>query len=213
MTTKYNIYIIILLSVTMIISSCKKEEDSIQVIYGCTDATAFNYNPYANTDDGSCEANVAGCTDVNAMNFISIANVDDESCVYAYDIAQGEWNIQTVCEDLVISIPLVGDYPVPLNDMFPSTVDITGEGQGIISIDINGTAVLADVANDGAVVIQDGQKISIDTQNELIGEVDVDITGSGVITSATNGDLTLYLSFEIPLAGEQTSSCDIIFTR
>lgn len=187
MTTKYNIYIIILLSVTMIISSCKKEEDSIQVIYGCTD--------------------------VNAMNFLPVANLDDSSCVYAYDIAQGEWNIQTSCEDLVISIPLVGDYPVPLNDMFPATVDISGEGQGIISIDINGTAVLADVANDGTVVIKDGQKISIDTQNELIGEVDVDITGSGVITSATNGDLTLYLSFEIPLAGEQTSSCYIIFTR
>jgi len=187
MTTKYNIYIIILLSVTMIISSCKKEEDSIQ--------------------------NISGCIDVNAMNFLSTANVSDGSCIYAYDIAQGEWNIQTVCEDLVISIPFIGDYPVPLNDMFPATVDITGEGQGIISIDINGTAVLADVANDGAVVIQDGQKILIDTQDELIGEVDVDITGSGVITSTTNGDLTLYLSFEIPLAGEQTSSCDIIFTR
>ena len=64
----------------------------------------------------------------------------------AYDIAQGIWNISSVCDDLIISIPLAGDFPVPLNDMFPETIEITGEGAGVVSMDINGENVLADVS-------------------------------------------------------------------
>ena len=32
-------------------------------IYGCTDSTELNYDPLANTDDGSCVLPVYGCTD------------------------------------------------------------------------------------------------------------------------------------------------------
>ena len=54
---------------------------------------AFNYDPLANTDDGSCEAIVEGCTDANfienwiwdEVNFTitaldPIPNTDDGSC-------------------------------------------------------------------------------------------------------------------------------------
>ena len=54
------------------------------VYYGCTNITAFNYNPDANTDDGSCV--IYGCT-INATmwNYNSNANTDDGSCVaFAY---------------------------------------------------------------------------------------------------------------------------------
>ncbi len=76
-------------------------------IPGCTDELAFNYNPNATVDDGSCEAvmvgcmtsgadnydeaaNTAcedcclfgGCTDVDALNFDDGANADDGSCIY-----------------------------------------------------------------------------------------------------------------------------------
>ena len=50
------------------------------IIYGCTDTTAINYYPGANTDDGSCI--YAGCTDPNATNYDPIASVDDGSCTY-----------------------------------------------------------------------------------------------------------------------------------
>ncbi len=174
-----SLFVIMLL---VIISSCKKEEEIIE-----------------------------GCSDSAAMNFQSAATSNDGSCIYAYDIAQGEWVIETACEELTISIPLVGDFPIPLNDMFPDTVEITGEDEGVVAMDINGSIILADVANNGEVTIQEGQTISLDTG--VIGEVDVTITGSGLIESATSGDLTLYLEFEIPLAGTQASSCEITFIR
>ena len=52
----------------------------ISVVNGCTDPLAFNFNPIANTDDGSCV--YAGCLDPNALNYDALATVDDSSCVY-----------------------------------------------------------------------------------------------------------------------------------
>ena len=184
----YKISAVLFVSLSIIVSSCKKEDEVV------VEPTLIN-----------------GCTDLTAMNYLSNANSDDGSCIFTYDIAQGIWNISSECDDLIISIPFAGDFPVPLNDMFPESIEITGEGEGVVSMDINGENVLADVSYDGAVTIQDNQKISLDTGD--FGVVDVDITGSGMIESASNGDLTLNLAFEIPLAGTQTSSCEIAFTK
>ena len=210
MKNTFKILVVLFTVGSLVFSSCKKEET---ILLGCTDSTALNFNNLANTDDGNCEYEmiVDGCTDIVAMNYQPLANNDNGSCVFAYDIAQGIWNISSECDDLIISIPLVGDFPVPLNDMFPETIKITGEGVGVVSMDINQENVLADVAYDGTVTIQDGQKISLDTGD--FGVVDVDITGSGKIETATNGDLTLNLAFEVPLAGTQSSSCEIAFTK
>ena len=183
----YKLSVVLFVSLSIIVSSCKKEDE-------VDTPTVIN-----------------GCTDLAAMNYLSNATSDDGSCIFAYDIAQGIWNISSACDDLIISIPLVGDFPVPLNDMFPETIEITGEGVDVVSMDINGENVLADVSYDGTVTIQDGQKISLDTGD--FGVVDVDITGSGKIETATNGDLTLNLAFEVPLAGTQSSSCEIAFTK
>ena len=181
MKNLFKVTTLIMAVVLITISSCKKEEQIIE-----------------------------GCTDNNAMNYFVSATSNDGSCIYAYDIALGTWNITSECEDLTITIPLLGNFDVPLADMFPDTIEITGEGDNVVSMDINGSDVLADIENDGTVTIQEGQQISFDTG--VIGEVDVVITGSGTIVSASNGDLTLNLAFEI-LGSAQSSSCEIIFTK
>jgi len=55
---------------------------TIELIYGCTDPAAYNYNPNVTMDDGSCEPVIFGCTDTAALNYDSLANTNDGSCVY-----------------------------------------------------------------------------------------------------------------------------------
>ena len=85
-----------------------------ELIEGCLEEEACNYNPEANTDDGSCaypidlygvdyydcdggclndvngngicdEDEVEGCTDTGACNYQGSANIDDGSCLYPID--------------------------------------------------------------------------------------------------------------------------------
>ncbi|MDG1145556.1 MAG: lamin tail domain-containing protein, partial [Flavobacteriales bacterium] len=53
------------------------------VILGCTDEAASNFNSTATEDDGSCE--YLGCTDETAVNFDASAVTDDGSCIYPLD--------------------------------------------------------------------------------------------------------------------------------
>ena len=50
-------------------------------ITGCTDPTAFNYDPNATIDNGSCDPFIYGCTNANADNYDSQANTDNGSCI------------------------------------------------------------------------------------------------------------------------------------
>ncbi len=56
------------------------EDDSSCIILGCTDQEADNFNVLANQDDDSCI--FYGCTDASAMNFNNQANEDDGTCEY-----------------------------------------------------------------------------------------------------------------------------------
>jgi hypothetical protein len=50
-------------------------------VYGCTDATANNYNPLATLSDGSCTY-TSGCTDSTACNYNPNATISTDTCTY-----------------------------------------------------------------------------------------------------------------------------------
>ena len=54
----------------------------IPIIYGCTNPLAFNYDSTATIDDGTCIATVYGCTDPTSFNYDPNANVDNGTCIY-----------------------------------------------------------------------------------------------------------------------------------
>ena len=54
----------------------------LSYVPGCTDPNAYNYDPLATIDDGSCIAVIYGCTDITALNYDPLANTDDGSCSY-----------------------------------------------------------------------------------------------------------------------------------
>ena len=54
-----------------------------ELVKGCMDMDATNYNLAAEIDDDSCEyPPVGGCMDMDAINYDSEAEVDDASCEY-----------------------------------------------------------------------------------------------------------------------------------
>ena len=53
----------------------------IPIIYGCTDPIALNYCDSCNTDDFSCILPIYGCTDSTMFNYNPLANVDNNSCI------------------------------------------------------------------------------------------------------------------------------------
>jgi hypothetical protein len=72
-------------------NACCIDEEP-EVIPGCTDPLADNYNPAATEDDGTCDypdpPGLPGCTDPTATNFNPLATIDDGSCQY---IQSGSW--------------------------------------------------------------------------------------------------------------------------
>ena len=57
-------------------------DDPTDNICGCTDPSAFNYNPEAEYDNGSCIAVEEGCIDESACNFDDAANTDNGTCLF-----------------------------------------------------------------------------------------------------------------------------------
>lgn len=66
--------------------SCNIEDlDPSEIIFGCTDPLAINYDSSATVDDGTCiisASTIFGCTDPLALNYNSGATQDNNSCVY-----------------------------------------------------------------------------------------------------------------------------------
>jgi hypothetical protein len=183
MKNKHVLPLIVLLSFIIIISSCKKE-DEIITVNGCTDANAMNYSASANTNDGSC--------------------------IFAYDIAQGVWNISPDCEEY--TIPVIGTT-ISLNDQLPETIDVKPGGGSSLYIEIGLSQLNGTIDNVGVITVP-VQTISLDMG---FGPMDIDVEGSGSINTSTTGIMNLIYSFEveaIPLFPiSESLECSIILAR
>ena len=170
------ILITIIISSLVLISSCKKEEE---IIEGCTDSVAMNYNSNATSNDGSCQ--------------------------YAYDIAQGIWNISSDCDDLPIPIP-----GLSLDDLLPESIEVEGAGNSTLFIDIDGAQVTGSIDNDGNIIASE-QTVQIDIGLGI--PTDVQVSGNGKLESENTGYMDLTYSFDVPILGSQSTSCNIILSR
>ena len=65
---------VLFVGLSLIVSSCKKEE---QIIEGCTESSAMNYQSSATNNDGSC--------------------------VFAYQLMVNTWNISSECDGSIMS--------------------------------------------------------------------------------------------------------------
>lgn len=147
-------------------------EFCLPALFGCTNSVACNFDPEANTDNGSCIVPgdscddgddstifdeigedcectgviaVDGCTDAEACNYNAEANVDDASCYY-----MGTGNITGPL------FPFAGDaasytYNGASGDTFVWSVSggVLTEGQGTTSV----TVVWGEVAGAGALTL------------------------------------------------------------
>ena len=153
-------------------------------IYGCTDSTQFNYNPLANTDDGSCIPFIYGCIDSTSCTYDVTANTDDGSCLYLdiFGICGGNNTIQmaidssnagdiiyipvgTYSESLVInkSISLIAQTGVLL-DISGNTTGISIE-ENVSDVTIDGLMITGDNLTGSGITVNPGAKNILITNN------------------------------------------------
>ena len=102
---------------------------------------AINYDPSANTDDGSCTYGTPGCTDALACNFDASATVDDGSCTFAaagYDCAGNCLNGGTTT---TISNREVGSFGTYSLVQYGGTWSLTDDQGNLLASDADGDDV------------------------------------------------------------------------
>jgi len=158
---------------------------------GCTDSAAFNYNPSALTDDGSCIYLVYGCSDSLACNYDYLVTLDDSSCIY--DIINQQAFL--ICDEDSI---VVGASVYDIAGNYIDTLSAFNSCDSIIytNLLVNNNSYYFDTLVVFANIIWNGIPLSVsgDYSVTLINSVDCDsivnlnltITNSTSIEESTN---------------------------
>ena len=157
----------------------------VPVVEGCTWEGADNYNPDANTNDGSCYTTYFGCTDSLALNFDSGANTEDGSCLYDNASLTNALSLQGVM-----------DFTVPSGGSDGKAIHLVATAD-IADLSVFGIGV----ANNGGGT--DGMEYTLDSVSASSGD-DILIVRSVDAMSAYFADC--YSEFEIVLVGNSDIS-------
>ncbi len=199
-----NVKLILAFCSVLFLLSCGDDEP--EVISGCTNANADNYNPNANSDDGSCI--ISGCTDPMADNYNPEANNDDGSCVYPRDKWLGIWDIELDCNNQLIQTALAGqEFQV---EIVPSESDVNFVQIKLVNSILQGEP--EDIEINGNVIEYNPPKLSIPFNGDEF-ETEVGITlilQSDEVTMGGSMDITI---FDVPFVGTITDVCDISGTK
>ena len=81
------------------IAALASHDVEYNVVAGCTDCEACNFDISAQEDDGSCNYACYGCTNPNACNYNFSSELDDGSCFYIGDFCDDE--DESTCGDSI----------------------------------------------------------------------------------------------------------------
>ena len=98
-------YILFFTILTFVFSSCSKDDDSNDndPVAGCIDPQAVNYNPDANTDDGSCQYSILGSWEIVSYTLEGQDIMLSYQYLYQYIYNDGTYNIwgQTTSNEML----------------------------------------------------------------------------------------------------------------
>jgi hypothetical protein len=125
-------------------------------IPGCTDPTALNYNPWANSNDGSCQAPPANCIN-GESNIIITITPDSYTGETSWELADTTGNILASSPPYSITgVPVITEVCVPNGTVVEFTL-MDGFGDGLCGScygGVDGSALVQTLCGDTILSIQ-----------------------------------------------------------
>ena len=125
-------------------------------IPGCTDPTALNYNPWANSDDGSCQAPPANCIN-GESNIIITITPDSYTGETSWELTDTSGNILATSPPYSITgVPVISEVCVPNGTIVEFTL-MDGFGDGLCGScygGVDGSALVQTLCGDTILSIQ-----------------------------------------------------------
>ncbi len=108
----------------------------LPAVPGCMDTTACNYDPLANTDNGSCDFSCYGCTDATALNYDATSTIDDGSCYYCGLTASTSVVDESGvgANDGAVDLTVAGTYCVTNTDLLVSLLGGNGQSGNAFNV-------------------------------------------------------------------------------
>jgi hypothetical protein len=187
-----------------------EDNDPSEIIFGCIDPLALNFNNNATVDDGSCiygdPASLSGCTDPLAINYSELAIYEDCSCEYS-KCPEGPYTITPSGAVYYIGIDKGSPVSIPLPESC-CTENVVGEtvswdGQFCVTSISNCPGPFA-VTVDGVVINSDGTPVT----ESCCGQLDFDTIWDPNFTTekSTRPGACLQIGAPSPI------ECDLSFT-